>query len=224
MTDQLDNRLDSAGRRPTDDVRVRIALHALVEDRAASARVRPRRRLAPAVTIGLTLGVLGTGAAAASQWAPWTYVTEPDIVFSREWFDVEGRALGSCETHLATDSLSGDERTAAQTYLKTLDVDSLQPDPGFIAGRLLAVGRPDDLGRLIAGADIEDFNVHTDGEVWTGPIASDARILQDGLTQVVFNSLMADLVTQWPDLVNTLQSTAETQCSTDALSADPDSR
>lgn len=122
MTDQLDNRLDSAGRRPTDDVRVRIALHSLGEDRAASARMRPRRRLGPAVAIGLAIGVLGTRAAAASQWAPWTYVTEPDVVFSREWFDVECRAPGSCETLVNT--LHSTAETQCSTDALSADTDS----------------------------------------------------------------------------------------------------
>ena len=50
MIDQFDARLDSAGREPIEDARVRDALNALVDDRALAARTRPPRRLLPECT------------------------------------------------------------------------------------------------------------------------------------------------------------------------------
>ncbi|MBO0985000.1 hypothetical protein [Rathayibacter sp. SD072] len=215
MIDPLDTKLGAAGRVPTDDAHVREALHALVADRAAPAR--SRRRLLPAVSIGVTIVILGGTAAAASQWGPWTWVTDPDLVYSREWFDVDGNSLGSCETRTSLDSLTDDQKTAVRDYVDALDVDALQPSPEAVAGRLLAAGRPEDFNRLLSGVDTTDFELYHEGELWTGQVSDDARIMQDGLSQVVWNSLAGELTAQWPDLVNTLQGKQETQCITDSL-------
>lgn len=214
MVDLFESRLDSAGRVPVDDPRVSKALQSLVTDRAAAAKAPRRRRIMPALSIGLAVALLGAGAAAASQWGPWSYVPEPDLVISRDWTDVHGNFLGSCETHFAASSLSGDQRAAAQRFLAGLDVDSLEPDAERVASTLVAVGRGDEIGDLVQGAKLTDFDIHGSGPLWEG--WGNARILQDGLLATVFNSLTTEMTQTYPDLADALSGTAETQCTTDS--------
>lgn len=218
MTELLDSKLDSAGRVPSDDLEVARALHALAADRAQRAEPRRRRILIPALSIGVAFGLLGTGAAVASQWGPWTYVADPDVVVTRDWVDVNGTDLGTCESHLATNDLSPEAQTAARDFLSSLDVDSMKPDAEYVATLTVAVGRPEDLGRLIAGADVADFDINHTGPTWTG--FSDARILQAGLMQTVFTSLGTELGDAWPNLTDELSANIETQCSTDPAGSD----
>lgn len=217
MTELLDSMLSSAGAVPTDDIRVTEALRSLTADRARASRFRRRRIVIPALSVGLTFGLLSTGAVAASQWAPWTYVSDPDIQITRDWSDANGVSLGTCESHLATDALSPDARTAARDYLASLDFDSLEPDTELVASTLIALGRPDDLGRLIAGADVADFDIQHTGPTWSGAYWTDARVLQDGLTRTVFTSLGEALGKDWPETLGQLSANVETQCSTDDL-------
>jgi hypothetical protein len=211
MVDPLESKLNSAGNVQVDDARVAAALRSVVSDRAAMAKVPARRRTVSAVAAGLTFALLGTGAAVASQWGPWEYVPEPDLVIARGWSDVQGNFLGTCETHLAASSLGGDQRAAAQQFLSGLNVDALEPDAEQVAAGLVAVGRGDEIGNLVDGAKITDFDVTHTGELWAD--RGNAVILQNALQTTVFNKMSAEMIAIWPDLVNTLESTAETQCS-----------
>ncbi len=222
MRDPLDETLAEAGQFLRDDDGVDAALVALVDARADEARVatKPRRtraKLLPTLAIGAALAVVGGGAVAATQWGPWTYVPEPDIVIVRDWSDVSGDFLGSCESRLKVNSLPGEAYDLAIGYLDAIDVDTVQPDPEWVAGLLHAVGRLDDVGRLVPGAVPSDFSPGGDG--WSGPALeyfSDARVLQDSLTQAVFNGMAAKIRErdEFRDLSD-LTSRVETQCTTD---------
>ncbi|KQP56095.1 hypothetical protein ASF51_13315 [Agreia sp. Leaf283] len=134
-------------------------------------------------------------------------------MISRDWSDVHGNFLGSCETHFAASTLSGEKRDAARQYLDGLNVDSLEPDVERVAGGLVAVGRGNDIGDLVQGAKLSDFDIHHTGALWED--WGNARILQDGLQTTIFTSLSDEMTRAYPDLADTLAATAETQCTTD---------
>jgi len=92
----------------------------------------------------------GAGAVAATQFGPWTHATDPDYLVTRDWQDTAGRYLGSCESHVRIDHLEPGVRGEAVRYLDTLDLDALEPDPDYVAGYLHALGRFDDVSRLVA--------------------------------------------------------------------------
>jgi hypothetical protein len=228
MIDELDRELTSAGAFLRPDPGVESALSALVDARARDvAKSRPHRvarlargsRLTAVLSIGAVLAAGGAGAVAASQWGPWTYVTEPDLVVARDWTDTAGHYLGSCESRLSIDTLPADARSLAVDYLDSVDVDAIEPDPEWVAGLLHAVGRLDTIGTLVAGARPTDFEPGGDG--WSGPALdyfSDARILQDALTQKVFTGMSDVLVERMPGLDydwKDITARIETQCSTD---------
>ncbi len=219
MTDPLDDRLAAAGRVLSDDAEVSSALHALGVARAADAHSARRRRiLLPAITIGTVLALCGAGAVVATQWQPWA-MEEPDLVVAREWTDVAGTYLGSCETHFAANAVSADVLPDARQYLESLDVDSIAPDAEIVASGLRSVGRPDDVGRLISGAVASDFDTHHQGELLPSDVFSDARILQDGLTWVVFEGMYKSFEAKGFDPQtyegNDSSVSMETQCTTD---------
>lgn len=224
MRDLFDDTLAEGGRflRQDDDLDAALATLTAAradEARAATKPARSRPRLFPVLAIATAFAVAGGGAVAASQWSLWTYVPDPDLVVARDWVDVAGNYLGSCESHLSTDTLPADARELAVAYLDSVDVDSIEPDPEWIAGELQAVGRLDDIGTLVDGAKPADFD--TGGEGWSGPALeyfSDARILQDALTQKVFTGMSDVLVERMPDFsydVEDIGARIETQCTTD---------
>lgn len=222
MRDPLDDTLAGAGEFLRDDDDLDRALGALVEARAAdAAATKPRRtrKLAPIIAIGVTLAVASGGAVAATQWGPWTYVTEPDLVVARDWSDVAGNYLGSCESRLAATAIPDDARDLARDYLSSVDVDAIEPDPEWIAGLLHAVGRLDDVGKLVRGAVPADFGASGDG--WSGPALeyfTDARVLHQALTQEVFNGMSDVLVERMPEFDyewKDITLRIETQCTTD---------
>lgn len=221
MTEQFDERLESAGRVLARDAAVDDALHALVTERTAPRRSRRRRILIPALSVAAALGIVGTGAVAASEWGPWTYVADPDIVIAQDWEDVDGTALGSCESRLAMQALPEEQRAATRDYLASLDLDTVELDTAYMANVLVAVGRPDDLGRLVAGANVADYDTMHTGPLWSDEWWSDARIMQDGLTQAIFTGIAAELGSRWPEVAdNGLEVQVETKCTTDPTSAD----
>lgn len=218
MTDPFDEMVERGGRVPSDDPAVREAVSVLAAAHATRARSRRRRLLAPAVSIGVVFAVASAGAVAATQWAPWMYVPDPDIVIARDWTDVGGETLGSCETRLKTDSLSVEASDTARTYFATVDLASLEPDAEVVAGLLTAVGRPGDLGRLVEGADVSEFEIRHTGPLWPDEVFSDARILQDGLLHTVVAGMNEALVPFTSMLHDgTFQSLLETQCTTDPV-------
>ncbi|HRN29830.1 MAG TPA: hypothetical protein PK890_09040, partial [Terrimesophilobacter sp.] len=104
-------------------------------------------------------------------------------------------------------------------YLATVDVDAIEPDPEWVAGLLHAVGRPDDVSRLIPGAVASDFDA--EGSGWHGPVLeyfSDARVLHQALTQEVFNDMSDVLIERMPDFDygwHHITARIEIQCTTD---------
>lgn len=217
MRDPLDEALAEAGRFLRPDEAVDDALATLAEARAAAKPARARSRLLPALAIGTALAVAGGGAVAATQWGPWTYVPEPDIVIARDWSDAGGNVLGSCESRLKVGDMPREAYDMAIEYLDDIDVDTVQPDPEWVAGTLHALGRLDEVGLLVPGAVPSDFDAS--GEGWSGPALeyfSDARVLQDSLTQAVFVGMTAKIRErdEFRDLLS-LTSSVETQCTTD---------
>jgi len=215
--DAIDAVLTEAGRLRDGSAGQDEALRELVMSKMPHKR-RRRRFVLPVIALGGTLAFVGTGAAIATQWAPWNYVPDEDIVISREWVDVDGRSLGECESRLAANELPADVLSAARSYLARLDTGSLDPDPEVVAALLVAVDRPDRLGDLVAGAEINDFDVTATGPTWDQEWWSDARILQDGLVSVVFAGMADHLVSQWPELDTAdsdISSKVQTQCTTD---------
>lgn len=221
MTDPLDDQLAAAGRVFSDGPEVTSALMALADARASAARTRKRRVLIPSISIGVALAVSGAGAVVATQWKPWE-MTNPDIVVARDWTDVEGTYLGSCESRLGAYSVAPEVMESMRQYLDTIDLDALDPNPETVALGLLSVGRPDDLRRLIPGEKASDYDVSHTGELRPSEWFSDARILQDGLMHEVFTRMSKEAYAtdEASDGVGTLASSGisaqlETQCTTD---------
>lgn len=213
--DSLEEQLEGAGRLHTAHNDEQGVLRDLLASRAAEARDRRRRRLLPPMVVGGALAVVGAGAAVATQWGPWNYVPDADIVIARDWTDVEGKALGSCESRMALGDLPAEAREEALAYLETIDVDSLEPDPERVAGVLVAVDRPGDLGRLIAGADVSDFDINHTGPTWDQASFSDARILQGALQETVFAGMVNHVEATWRPQLDAIQSRVETHCTTE---------
>lgn len=219
--DLIDATLARAGQLREATAEQRDALDALATSRTPRA-TRRRRVLIPTMSISAALVVLGAGAAVATQWAPWNYVPDEDIVIARDWVDVNGNALGSCESRLAAGALPADALASARSYLDSLDTDSLEPDGETIAGLLVAVDQPQRMGQLVQGRDVGDYDINHTGPSWDRAWWSDARILQDGLVKVVFTGMSDHLTLKWPEL-NTTESSIEarvqTQCTTDPAPA-----
>ncbi len=212
--------LAEAGQLQEQQKEERDALRELVMSRTVDGRQHRRRRvLLPALGLGGVLTVLlGAGAVVATQWGPWNYVQDEDIVIAREWVDVDGTSLGSCESRLAADELPADALNDARDYLAALDTESLDPDPEVVASLLVAVNRPDRMGQLIPGTQVSDYDVTHTGPVWSQGWWSDARILQDGLVSTVFAGMANDLTAKWPELDSAdspIASKIQTQCTTD---------
>jgi hypothetical protein len=222
VTYPIDDRLASAGSHFEANTEVASALSALADARASAARsTRKRRVLIPSITIGVALAVSGAGAVVATQWQPWE-ITDPDIVVARDWADGAGTFLGSCETRLSAHSVGSDALEAIRNYLKTIDLDSMKPNPEIVAAELLSVGRPDDLSRLIPGAVASDYDVSHSGEPWSSDWFSDARILQDALMHEVFTQMSQEAYATEGSadgvaaLANSgISAQLETQCTTD---------
>lgn len=219
MTDPLADRLASARVDLETRAEVLPALESLAAARAADGRrSHTRRTLVSAISVGAALTVTGAGAVAATQWGPWTYVEEPDVVIARDWTDVDGVYLGSCEARLAADAVPADALAAARDYLDSIDLATIEPDPERVAGDLNAVGRLDEVGRLIPGAIPTDFDVTLVGEQWPSEYFTDARILHEGLVSAVFTTMSDAVLAQWPELAEDgLSAAVETQCTTDPV-------
>lgn len=214
MTDAFEARLQRAGRVALDDAAIETALAQVVEQKpSAPARRRPRR-IVPAVTLGAGLALaMPVAVAAAVQWGPWTLVTEPDLVIARDWVDAEGTALGSCEGRIAISELPADARADALAYFAELDVASIQPDAEMVAGTLNAVGRLEDIGRLIEGAQPSDFDVRHEGALLSADVYTDARIMQDALMRTVTMDMTTAIWSEHPEVHEAGIATAgETQC------------
>jgi len=205
--DPLDARLSAAGRYVRDDADLVSALEALAEARAEGARRRRRRRFAaPVLTLGAVLALTGAGGVAATQWGSWS-IADPDIVITRQWTDVAGTYLGTCESRIRASDLPEEKRARVREYFTTVDLDAFQPDPEFVALHLKIAGRLEDLGRLVPGADPDDFR--TDELERSENQTSDARVMQDALAQTIAHELFLHVgrIELW--------STFETQCSED---------
>lgn len=207
--DEFDERLWSAAPTVADDTEVRRVLN--------QATARPRRWQLP-VALGLAAGLLalgGVAAAAAAVFGPWS-LQNPTVSFSRDWTDLDGNYLGTCETRLRLGRLPAEVRPVVEEYLATHDIDSLEPSWGTVAGLLVATGRPERFPELRVGGDVTDYRITIDGEVWGADEWSDARILQAGLERTVTLAINRELVRRMSELGNIgITGTSESQCSTD---------
>lgn len=223
MNDSLDDRLQDAGKVFTDNAEVSRSLADLLDARLAASPKSSRRRVASlAGAAGVLLAMTGAGAVAASQWGPWVTVTDPDVVLERSWTDAEGEWLGDCETRFAMEALPEEVRATAETWLSAQDLDALEPDPQSVAGTLNALGRLDELPRLLPGEQAADYGVYHEGPLWSADWFSDARILQDATTSALSAELAAVIFEASPDLADGgIGSVVETQCTTDPASGTP---
>lgn len=181
------------------------------------SRFATRRFVVPVVVIAAAVSGVGVGAA-ATQWGPWTYVPEADIVIARDWYGADGGYLGGCESRMAVNELPDDAADAARAYLASVDVSSVTPDTEVIAAELNAAGRLDDLPRLVSGADPNAFDLTHEGEPWNPKFDTDARVLQAALVLEVFSGMSEHLAGEWPELATqSLTARAQTQCTTDPL-------
>lgn len=212
--DDLDEKLRHA-RAKTDDPATVAAVNALAAERTHPTP-RRRRILAPAISVGASLVLVGGGAMAVSGWAPWN-ITDPDISFTRTWMDVDGNFVGFCETRFKSDQFPTQEiQDAARAHLADLDIANMAPDAEHVAARLLQLDRPDDLPTLIAGAKVSDYDVRLVHGPQPDPSVTDAEVLQESLALKVSRALAEYLFTRWPsELSNGVESSSETQCSTD---------
>lgn len=223
--DPIDVQLAHAGELRDTTHEQESAMQALLAARVRPTR-RPRRRpvLRPALAIGGALALLGTGVAAAAQWGPWTFVPEGDIVIAREWTDVEGVVLGTCESRLAVDEVDSEVLAAAHRYLDGIDVDALQPDAESVAATLVAVDLPERMPYLVPGGDVDDYDVSNaggeEGAIWDREWHSDARILQDGLVQTVLTGMADSVFNSIPGGTESVGSLIETHCTTDPSDAE----
>ena len=217
--DDFEETLRRAGQPVLKDAEVRRALDDLTTARARAAGTR-RTRLALPVLIGsgaLLLG--GAGAVAATQFGPWTIVTDPDYVVARDWYDTEGTYLGSCESHVRVEHEAPDVRAEALRLLSELDLTTLEPDPTSVALSLASWGgRLDDYSRLIGG-EVPDPSIAElaplDAPAEVVAFQSDARILQVGLLMTVHNEISAGLQAAGLDPDFELTGEGEIQCTTD---------
>ena len=214
--DSIDEKLGQAGALQSASAEQEHALRALVASRANEVR-QPRRRrvLIPAVGIGGVLALLGTGVAVATQWGPWSYVPEADIVIAREWTDVAGVSLGACESRVAFDALEPDVADAARHYLSDVDVDALEPNAEAVAAGLVSVGLPERMPQLVDGADAGDYDVTHFGAFVDRAWFSDARILQDALVDTVMKGMSDSHSEVSVAEFASFGARTETQCTTD---------
>jgi len=212
--DEFEERLRSAAPTVADDTEVRGALAEV-----AGARSRRRRRL-PLVAV-VAAGVLalgGVGAAAAVGFGPWRMI-DPDFSFTRDWYDVAGDYLGTCESRIQLELLPADVRPVAEEYLATHDIGRLEPNWRTVAVMLAIVGRAERFPELRAGGDVADYGVTLYGHEaapWAEEVWSDAHVLQTGLDRTLIEAINRELFTRMPGLENQgIVATGETQCSTD---------
>lgn len=213
MNESFEGRVNRAGRVDLDDAAIAQALATVVHETRPGEPHRSVRRFAPAIALGAVLALAAPVAVAATQWGPWTFVADPDLVVARDWTDVGGTPLGSCETRLAIDELPDDVQADVAAYFATLDVDAIEPNAEAVAAGLNSVGRLDEIGRLVEGAEPSDFTVSHQGELLDPTVNTDARILQDSLVQTITTDLATAMFASHGDALSAgLGSAGETQC------------
>lgn len=181
--DAIDERLDTARSRLEADPRLAAAARELMTARVRDQR-RRRRIAIPAISLGVAAVFAGGAAWAASAWGPWI-ISDPDLVVSRTWYDVDGQRLGYCESRLEAIDVPTEGSRALLEALAAIDVSALAPDPGIVAELLAAQGRSDDFERLLPAEQRDDApHEWARIDVPSGPL-SDARILQEGLLSSV---------------------------------------
>lgn len=223
MSESFDARLQRAGQVTAADAELERALSQVVDQARPGRAGRRPLRLVSAISLGAALAVgAPVAVAAAMQWGPWTMVTEPDIVMARTWVDVEGAALGSCESRLAMVDLPADARAHALAYFSALDVAAVEPDTEAVAGGLNAVGRLGEVGRLVPGAQPSDFDVRHDGPLWSADTYTDARIMQEAMVRTISRDMTASISPKSPEVFEAGVAVAlETQCTSAPGSTQP---
>ena len=134
----LEERIAAAGRTVADDTGVRTALAELVAAQG-SARRRRRRGLRLGAGIGGALVLAGCAAAVALQ--PWLQVQPDRLVITRDWNDLSGDYLASCETAWDLSYLSAEAQAVIEERLRDrtpadygIDVSAVLPKkPGQLS-------------------------------------------------------------------------------------------
>lgn len=181
----------------------------------AGRQRRWTRSISAAVIAAVALSGVGIGAA-ATQWRAWTYVPQADLVVARDWYDADDVYLGACESRIAVNELPPGALDDARAYLASIDVEKATFDAEVVAAELNAVGRLDELPRLIPGADPETFDLHHEGGSPNPAFDSDARILQSALMLAIFGGMSESLAVKWPELsTGALTARVQTQCTSD---------
>lgn len=213
MNHSFDTRLQRSGRVALQDADVEHALNEVIDHAKQARPARRPHRLVLAVSLSAALALAAPVAvAAAMQWAPWV-VTEPDIVVTRSWVDVEGVNLGSCESRLAMEDLPEDAREDALAYFAALDVDAVEPDGQAVAAGLNGLGRLGEIGRLIPGAAPSDFDVTHHGPLLDAAFFTDVYLLQDGLMVTITEGMTAEISPANPEAFQAgVMVTSQTQC------------
>ncbi|MBO9578067.1 MAG: hypothetical protein J7480_04780 [Microbacteriaceae bacterium] len=218
--DEFEERLRAAAPTVADDAGVRGALAAVVAGRTH------RQGRAPFIGLAVT-GVLalgGIGAAAAAGAFEWSVVTEPDYSIGRDWYDVAGNRLGSCEERVDVTMLDAQVRPAVEAWFATHDVSTMQPRAEWVAHALLMRGDPERLPELLPGETIEPYLADYQGPADGMPSHvsqahtkyADARILQEALSREVNWQIARAIRAASPEIGDAaVTGTFEIHCTTD---------
>ena len=216
--DELDARLAAAGVTRADDAGIRLALTDVVASR------RRRRWLAPGIVAMSGLLVLGgVGAATATGLFTWRLSTA-DYSIARDWYDVEGNYLGSCETRVDIELVDEQVRPIVERWFATHDVDDIEPDGATLARWLMLAGREDRLPELLAGKTFEQYR----DQIGVGSAIasddfrgymSDAYVLHTALERAVSAQIMREVIDAAPaeQVERGIGASGEIHCTTDPV-------
>jgi len=190
--ESLEEQIAAAGRTVADDAGVRAALAELVA--ARTRRTRSKRRIGIGLGVAGVLLLGGVGAAVAAGAFDWV-LEDPDYSIARDWHDVEGNYLGSCEERVDIDLLDEQVRPVVAEWFATHDLDSYLPEPSFVAAWLYFRGDPGRLPELISGEHVDAYRDNIQGTEGSWPPEmraqySDAKILHSAFVNVVHREIL----------------------------------
>jgi len=212
--DELDGRLAEARPTVADDDAVRAALADVV-----SARVKRRRFVLPVMVATGVIALGGVGAAYAAGAFDWNQITDPDYSIARDWYDVEGNYLGSCESRIDVYLLDEQVRPVVENWFATHDVDSYEPRPETVAAALYFRGDPERMPQILAGETVDAYLDGIQGRPGSSPpefrrITSDAYILHMALNRTIDWEITQAIFGAEPEL-GSISASGELHCTTD---------
>ncbi len=214
--DDLDELLAEARPTVADDAPVRAALADIV-----AVRTRRRRLVAPVIVAPVIVALGGVGAAYAAGAFDWRIVADPDYSIARDWYDLAGNFLGSCEVRVDVKLLDEQVRPIVEEWFATHDIDAYAPNPEWVAAKLFWRGDPERMPQLLEGETVDAYRSGISGQRGSGfspqdRLDSDARILHDALWMVVHREISGAIFAAEPDLGSTgIESIGELRCTTD---------